>query len=176
MALTATATRDTLHSVIQRLSLKVPIVIAISPYRNNISYELLDKTTIDEFTTGVCEELKSKGVGFPKTVVFVRTYKDCSCIYAMLKWKSGQYFTDPPGYPHLSPFRLVDMYTRVLTVEKKTEVLESFSKVNGKIRLVVATTAYGMGVDCPDIRRIIHWGSPSTIEEYVQETGCAGRD
>ena len=51
-----------------------------------------------------------------------------------------------------------------------------FSKVNGKIRLVIATTAYGMGVDCPDIRRIIHWGSPCTIEEYVQETGRAGRD
>jgi len=71
MALTATATRDTLDSVVQRLSLKVPAVIAIYPNRSNISYELLDKTTIDEFTTGICKELKSKGIEFPKTVIFV---------------------------------------------------------------------------------------------------------
>ena len=74
------------------------------------------------------------------------------------------------------PFRLVDMYTRVLTADKKAEVLDVFSKVNRKFRLVIATTAYGMGVDCPTIKRIIHWGSPCTIEEYVHETGHSGRD
>ena len=74
------------------------------------------------------------------------------------------------------PFRLVDMYICVLTADKKAEVLDVFSKVNGKLRLVIATTAYGMGVDCPDIKRIIHWGSPYTIEEYVQGTGHAGWD
>ena len=87
MALTATATPDTLHSVVQRLSLKAPVVIAMSPYRNNISYKLVDKATIDELTSELCEELKSKGTTFPKTVVFVRSYRDCSCIYVMLKWK-----------------------------------------------------------------------------------------
>ena len=41
---------------------------------------------------------------------------------------------------------------------------------------MIATSAFGLGVDIPDIRRIIHWGLPSTKEEYVQETGRAGRD
>ena len=41
---------------------------------------------------------------------------------------------------------------------------------------MIATTAFGMGVDCPNIRRIIHWGLPTTLEEYVQETGRSGRD
>ena len=59
----------------------------------------------------------------------------------------------------MSPFRLVDMYTRVLTADKKAEVVDVFSKVNGKLRLVIATTTNGMGVDCPDIKRTIHWGS-----------------
>ena len=44
------------------------------------------------------------------------------------------------------PFRLVDMYTRVLTADKKAEVLDVFSKVNGKLRLVIATTAYEWGL------------------------------
>ena len=41
---------------------------------------------------------------------------------------------------------------------------------------MIATSAFGVGVDIPDHRRIIHWGLPSTKEEYVQETGRAGRD
>ena len=44
------------------------------------------------------------------------------------------------------------------------------------LRLVIATTAFGMGIDCPDIRQIIHWGMPSSLEEYVQETGRGGHD
>jgi bloom syndrome protein len=46
----------------------------------------------------------------------------------------------------------------------------------GVLRLVIATTAFGMGIDSPDIRCIMHWGSPSSLEEYVQEAGRAGRD
>lgn len=44
--------------------------------------------------------------------------------------------------------------------------------------LIIATTAFGMGVDCPDMRRVtcIHWGLPNTLEEYVQKTGQSGRD
>ena len=50
-----------------------------------------------------------------------------------------------------------------------------FSSVNAKLRLIVAITAFGMGVDFPDILRIINWG-PSTVEEYIQKTGCAARN
>ena len=47
---------------------------------------------------------------------------------------------------------------------------------DSKICLIIATTAFGMGINCQSIARIIHWGLPSNTEEYVQETGRAGRD
>ena len=88
----------------------------------------------------------------------------------------GNAFTEPPGYPNLSGFRLIEMFTAVLTMEKREEVLGSFVNSDGKVCLLIATTAFGMGIDCPDIRQILHWGAPSTLEEYVQETGQCGRD
>ena len=55
-------------------------------------------------------------------------------------------------------------------------LLTSFAGAGSRLRVLIATTAFGMGVDCKDIYRVIHWGLPREIEEYVQETGRAGRD
>lgn len=68
------------------------------------------------------------------------------------------------------------MYTRASIPEMKEKVLSSFRVSGGRLRLVIATTASSMGIDCPDIRQIYHYGPPNSIEQYVQETGRAGRD
>ena len=93
-----------------------------------------------------------------------------------LKRKLGSYFIHTPAYPNLVGFRLVDMYTRVLTSDKKEEVLTTFTNKDEFLLLVIAATALRMGVDCSDIRRIIHWEMPCTLKEYIQETGRSGRD
>ncbi len=84
--------------------------------------------------------------------------------------------TEPPGYPDISEFRMVEIYTRVSKPARREEIIDRFCEVNSILRIVIATISFGMGIDCPDIDRIIHWGLPSCIEEYVQETGRAGRD
>lgn len=67
------------------------------------------------------------------------------------------------------------MYTACTTPAVK-DVLESFCNREGVLRVVVATVAFEMGLDCPNARCVIHWGPSNDIEQYVQETGWAGRD
>lgn len=176
MALTATATTETFHVVSNKLAMVKPVLISLPPYRENISYHVYAKKGIEQFVSGISSELMSKRTYFPKTIIYVRKYTNCSGIYMILKKSMGAEFTEPPGYPNIAGFRLVDMFTKVLTIDKKEEVLKCFSKLGGNLRLVIATTSFGMGIDCPDIRRVIHWGAPTTVEEYVQETGRSGRD
>ena len=71
---------------------------------------------------------------------------------------------------------MVEIYTRVSIPSKRDEILASFCTVGGKLRLIIATIAFGMGIDCPDIQCVMHWGLPSDREEYAQESGRAGRN
>src|SRR3989441_7805241 len=65
-------------------------------------------------------------------------------------------------------------YHARLTGRVRRRVLAAF--LANRIPLVVATSAFGMGIDKPDVRRVIHWGPPRTLEAYYQEAGRAGRD
>ena len=176
LALTATATAETLDVVIQRLSMHNVYLVAMPPCQNNIFFALKLDLDIQDFTDIIVQEFLQMRLEIPKTIVYVRSYADCIAIYQILKSKMGSNFTEPVGYPNLTAYRLVEMYTRVLPAEKKDQVLQTFSLADGKLRLVIATTAFGMGVDCQDISRVMHYGAPSTLEEYIQETGRAGRN
>ena len=67
------------------------------------------------------------------------------------------------------------MYTRCTECEVKESILESFSNPNGNLRVVIGTIAFGMGLDSPNVRHIIHWGPSSNIDSYIQEVGRCGR-
>ena len=72
-------------------------------------------------------------------------------MYQMLRMYMGSDFTEPPGMPHLAKYRLADMYTTCTHPQVKDDIIKSFTPlhVHGTIRIVIATIAFGMGLDCP---------------------------
>ena len=86
-------------------------------------------------------------------------------LYEELRSRLGLNFTEPPGYPNYHRFRLVDMYVRASSAEMKKKVLTSFTETNSKLRIVIATIAFSMGMDCPGIHSVIHYGPPSSVEQ-----------
>lgn len=65
-------------------------------------------------------------------------------------------------------------YHAGLTKPRRAEILDRF--IDGELRAVAATCAFGMGIDKPDVRLVVHWSMPPTLESYYQEAGRAGRD
>ena len=101
---------------------------------------------------------------------------DCSLIYSYFKDALKGSLSDPPGYYDISRCAIVDKFSTCNSPAVKNQILSSFSTPNGRLQVVIATIAFGMGIDCPNIRQIIHWNPPSDMEAYIQETSRAGRD
>ena len=71
---------------------------------------------------------------------------------------------------------MVDMFTACMHPTVKDNIIQEFCDTQSKLRVVIATVTFGMGINCPNVRHVIHWGSPSDIQMYLQETDRGGRD
>ena len=152
-------------------------MIAISPCKKNISYGVHKFVSLKESFSGILEELKQKHIAMGRVIIYCRRFEDCSNLYCYFKCELGQKFTYPPDAPcELSKYRLVEMFTSCTDTEVKIQIIESFGNTASPLRIVIATVAFGMGVDIPDVQKIIHCGAPDDLASYIQETGRGGRD
>lgn len=175
MALTATATKRDRLAISRTIGLRNPFVLTRCPTSPNLIYSVKVFTNVGESFKSFASKLIREKTLFPKTIIYGRTFAMCSNIYLFLKERLGQDFVHPSDAPDIPRFRIVDMFTGVTEPDHKSEIIESF-KADGHLRVVVATVAFGMGVDCPNIRQVVHIGMPNDISSYVQESGRAGRD
>ena len=153
MALTATATKQTRKDICKSLAMVNPTMILKSPEKSNIVYKVFHKEcSMEETFASLTEELRKNRKNTDKTIIFCRTYEDTSHIYLYFKSMLGNEMTDPIGYPDVSKFRMIDMFTACTTSDVKEKIIKSFVVPDSRLRIIVATVAFGMGMDCPNVR------------------------
>ena len=175
VALTATATKLTKDTILSLLSMDNAVEIRESPNKLNVAYvvQYMDKDTeLEVYFAWLTDELKQDREKTERTIIYCQTIRQCGILYATIKALLGKdMFTGDD-----SDNVLVEMLHSCTPAANKQNILESFQSDNGTIRLLIATIAFGMGVDCRGVHRVIHFGPSKNVEAYVQETGRAGRD
>ena len=104
-----------------------------------------------------------------KTIIFCRTYKECAELYTPVCKLLGKAATHPAGAPDLQRFRIVDMYCQCTETCLKEKIVLQFTDPSSCLRVVIATIAFGMGLDCPCVRTVMHWGPSLDTEQYMSK-------
>ena len=152
IALTATATKDVVSDIQENLYFKKLNLVQSSFYRENLSYIVIKEQDKNRKLINILNKINGSAI------VYVKSRKDCEKISKMIVDNNIS----------------ANYYHAGLNIDQRNKRQENWKK--SKSRVMVATNAFGMGIDKSDVRLVIHFHIPSTIESYFQETGRAGRD
>ena len=152
LALTASATTEVCTDIMQKLLFKKQHVVRRSFERKNLSYSVL----FEEDKFGRLLKMLDKVAG--TAIVYVRNRRRTKEIALFLQQNNVSATEYHAGLPY----------------GVRSQKQEDW--IHNKVRVIVCTNAFGMGIDKPDVRLVVHWDVPDNLEAYFQEAGRAGRD
>jgi ATP-dependent DNA helicase RecQ len=155
-AFTATANPDAQQTIQRVLQLQQPQVFRLNPYRANLHLNVQVVWTPRQRRQQLLKFIQARPD--QTGLVYVRTRRDGE---ALAEWLSQQGFKTAAYHAGLSP-------------DERRQLEKAW--LGGSTQFVVCTCAFGMGIDKPDVRWVVHFHSPLLLSEYVQEVGRAGRD
>ncbi|MCC9642386.1 RecQ family ATP-dependent DNA helicase [Rhodopirellula sp. JC740] len=156
IGLTATATPTVRDDICELLNLKQPKIFVTGFARTNLRFSVTPCNNDVAKQNALRDYLaKQSGAG----IIYGATRKRCEEIAEWLPEKTGRH---------------VGVYHAGMHPDERRRVQESF--MNGDLSAIVATNAFGMGIDKSDIRFVVHYNMPGSLEAYYQEAGRAGRD
>ncbi|WP_259299269.1 MULTISPECIES: DNA helicase RecQ [Megamonas] len=152
-AFTATATPEVKKDIINLLGLKQPNVFVTGFDRPNLYFSVLRGEVKDKFVIDYVKKHQDEA-----GIIYVGTRKDVDALQVLLEIKGIK----------------AGRYHAGMTDEERNQMQEDFLYDN--LSVMVATNAFGMGIDKPNVRYVIHYNMPKNMEAYYQEAGRAGRD
>ena len=155
-AFTATADPQAQKEISKVLELKQPETFLVSPYRKNLSLNVKTVWTPRGRKQQMLRSIQAKPN--QSGLIYVRSRKDSESLAAWFK---------SLGYS-------VAAYHAGLITSQRRSIERDW--ITGKIQFVICTSAFGMGIDKPDVRWVIHYHAPELLAEYIQEVGRGGRD
>ena len=157
LALTATATPETIDDIQAKLGFKERNVLRKSFHRENLTYVVRRTEKKAEQVAHILSRVPGSAI------VYVRNRKHAQ---ELAQWINQKF--------EITNQKYCDFYHAGLTTKERNERQQAWTE--GKTRVIVATNAFGMGIDKPDVRLVIHYDLPSHLESYYQEAGRARRD
>jgi superfamily II DNA helicase RecQ len=180
VALTATAPPYMVDNIKKSLCMVNPKVVSANPNRINIYLNKKIRKAncygyegYDNILMPIASELYVQREQYPMTVIYMKL-KYCGYVYSLFERVLGdrQYV----GETRDPSSRLFVQFHAPQTNLMKKEIIHEMKRKDSRIRVIIATSALGMGVDAPCITHVIHIRPPSNIESYMQEIGRAGRN
>ena len=179
ITLNATATTKVKSTIINSLEMKNCQFVTEDVNRPNIKYSILKtKNDVTSLFDWQIQEIKKSGIHAPKVLIFCQRKRDCTDLYEYFDSQLGttHMYHTPNGQAKNDKTCFIGMYHHATREAQKKTAEEAFTSDESIMKVLFCTSSFGLGVNVQNCHLVIHVGPTKTVDQFLQESGRAGRN